>query len=43
MMDEDVQSRGEYIRIIFKRKKTGEQEYPDISPQTAGLSGKRQT
>lgn len=28
----DVKQQGKYTRIIFKQKKTGEQEYLDITP-----------
>lgn len=37
----EVQQQGNFTRIIFKQKKTGGQEYLDISPQAAGLMGKR--
>lgn len=37
----DIQKQGEYTRIIFKQKKTGGQEYLDISPQAAELLGTR--
>lgn len=37
----DIQKQGEYTRIIFKQKKTGGQEYLDISPQAAELLGER--
>lgn len=37
----DVQQQGEFIRIIFKQKKTSGQEYLDITPQAAELMGER--
>lgn len=37
----EVQQQGDFTRIIFKQKKTGGQEYLDISPQAAELMGKR--
>ena len=36
-----VLSQGEFTRLIFKQKKTGSQEYLDISPQAADLLGER--
>lgn len=37
----EVQKQGEYTRIIFKQKKTGGQEYLDISPQAEKYMGER--
>ena len=37
----DVYKQGEYTRIIFRQKKTKEQEYLDITEQAARLMGKR--
>lgn len=37
----EIQEQSGYTRIIFKQKKTGGQEYLDISPQAAELMGKR--
>lgn len=37
----EVQQQGEYVRLVFKQKKTGGQEYLDISPQAAALLGTR--
>lgn len=37
----EVHKQGEYTRIIFKQKKTSEQEYIDITPQAAELMGER--
>lgn len=37
----EVHQQGEYTRIIFKQKKTGEQEYLDINEQAAELMGER--
>ncbi len=37
----EVHQQGEFIRIIFKQKKTGGQEYLDITPQAAELMGER--
>lgn len=37
----DVQKFGEFTRIIFKQKKTGGQEYLDISPQAEKYLGER--
>lgn len=37
----DVQRQGDFIRLIFKQKKTGGQEYLDISSQAAELMGER--
>lgn len=37
----EVQKQGEYTRIIFKQKKTGGQEYLDISPQAERYMGER--
>lgn len=36
-----VHKQGDYIRIIFKQKKTSGQEYIDITPQAAELLGER--
>ncbi|MCM1152508.1 MAG: site-specific integrase [Muribaculum sp.] len=33
----EVQRQGDYVRLVFKQKKTGGQEYLDISPQAAAL------
>lgn len=41
MLWSEVQSQGEYTRIIFKQKKTGGQEYLDISPQAVVYMGER--
>ncbi len=37
----DVQKFGEFTRIVFKQKKTGGQEYLDISPQAEKYLGER--
>lgn len=37
----EVQKQGEYTRIIFKQKKTGGQEYLDITPQAEKYLGER--
>ena len=37
----EISQQGEFTRIIFKQKKTGGQEYLDISPLAADLLGKR--
>ena len=37
----DVYEQGEFTRIIFRQKKTKEQEYLDITPQAAELMGER--
>lgn len=37
----DVHRHGEYTRIIYRQKKTREQEYLDISEQAASLMGER--
>lgn len=37
----DVYQQGEYTRIIFKQKKTGGQEYLDITAEAAELMGER--
>lgn len=37
----DVQTQGRFTRIIFKQKKTGGQEYLDITPQAVELMGER--
>lgn len=37
----EVQKQGEFTRLIFKQKKTGGQEYLDISPQAVELMGER--
>lgn len=39
----EVYQQGEYTRIIFKQKKTGGQEYLDISAQAAALMGERKS
>ena len=39
----EVYQQGEYTRIIFKQKKTGGQEYLDISEQAAALMGERKS
>ena len=36
-----IQQQGEYVRIVFKQKKTKGQEYLDISSQAAELLGER--
>lgn len=41
MLWSEVQAQGEYTRIIFKQKKTGGQEYLDISPQAVAYMGER--
>lgn len=38
----EICHHGEYTRIIFKQKKTGGQEYYDISPQAVAYLGERQ-
>ena len=35
----EVQHQGDYTRLVFRQKKTGGQEYLDISPQAAALLG----
>lgn len=35
----EVQTQGDFTRLVFKQKKTGGQEYLDISPQAAELLG----
>lgn len=37
----EVQKFGEYTRIVFKQKKTGGQEYLDITPQAEKYLGER--
>lgn len=37
----DVHTQGEYTRLIFKQKKTGGQEYLDITPEAVALMGER--
>lgn len=37
----EVHSQGEFTRIIFRQKKTGGQEYIDLTPQAAELIGER--
>lgn len=37
----DVHQQGAYVRLIFKQKKTGGQEYLDINEQAAELLGER--
>lgn len=37
----DVYRQGKFTRIIFRQKKTGGQEYLDITPQAAALMGER--
>lgn len=37
----DVQQHGDFIRIVFKQKKTGGIEYLDVTPQAAELMGER--
>ena len=37
----EVKQQGEFTRIIFRQKKTGGQEYMDISPQAVEYLGKR--
>lgn len=37
----EVEKFGEYTRIVFKQKKTGEQEYLDITPQAEKYLGER--
>lgn len=39
----EVQKQGAFTRLIFKQKKTGGQEYLDISPQAVELMGERRT
>lgn len=41
MIWDEVQRMGGYTRIVFRQKKTREQEYLDISPQAAELLGRR--
>lgn len=38
---DEVHTQGEYTRLIFKQKKTGRQEYLDITPEAAALMGQR--
>lgn len=35
----EVHKQGDYVRIIFRQKKTGGQEYLDITPEAAQLMG----
>ena len=37
----EVQRQGDFTRLVFRQKKTGGQEYLDISPQAAELLGER--
>lgn len=37
----EVHTQGEFTRLIFKQKKTGGQEYLDITPEAAELLGER--
>ena len=37
----EMQKQGDFTRIIFRQKKTGGQEYLDITPQAADLLGER--
>lgn len=37
----EVHKQGDFTRIIFRQKKTGGQEYIDITPQAADLIGER--
>lgn len=37
----EVKTQGEFTRLFFRQKKTGGQEYLDITPQAAELLGKR--
>lgn len=37
----EVQRYGDFIRLVFKQKKTGGMEYLDITPQAAELLGER--
>ncbi len=37
----EVQRQGDFIRLVFKQKKTGGMEYLDITPQAAELLGER--
>ena len=37
----EVQEQSGFTRIIFRQKKTGGQEYLDITPQAAELMGER--
>lgn len=39
----EVQQQGEFTRIIFRQKKTREQEYLDITPQAFELMGERKS
>lgn len=38
---DEVKQQGEYTRIVFKQKKTGGQEYYDISPEAVQYMGER--
>lgn len=37
----DVQQQGDFVRVIFRQKKTKNQEYLDVAPQAAELMGER--
>ena len=37
----DVQRQGAFVRLIFRQKKTGEQEYLDISSEAVPFMGER--
>lgn len=37
----EIRQQGEFTRIVFRQKKTGGQEYMDVSPQAATLLGER--
>lgn len=37
----DVQHQSGFVRLLFRQKKTGGQEYLDITPQAAALMGER--
>ncbi len=37
----EVHQQGDFVRIIFKQKKTSGQEYIDVTPQAAELMGER--
>jgi integrase len=39
----EIQKFGDFTRIVFKQKKTGGQEYLDISDQAAAYLGNRVT
>jgi len=38
----DVQQQGDFVRIVFRQKKTRGQEYLDITPQAVAYMGERQ-